>query len=219
MHTLCASHYSVPVCNMLPVKGTSHGAMRHTHTCGCLPVPYRINQPLRAASCIRPQGNLAQAPAPAISRKQRTSVRVQAVVAAPETHLEKGGPGATYGNGAVAKVSSRRSHSMGSCYSSCAWHIATAFGTRKSCGIALMAPSCMLMAYTGNAAAGGSYTLCSSSQQLVHSMQSSARSRTTDIAEPSQTAAANMVAQAAKLYLNVSRKSTGACCLCPCTTM
>jgi hypothetical protein len=41
-------------------------------------------------------------------RRQRSSgLRVSAVAAPPETLLEKGGPGTTYGNGAVAKVCRR----------------------------------------------------------------------------------------------------------------
>lgn len=95
---------------MLPTKGTNLGAKLCSAHKNSKPVLPRLDRAFKPASRTNVNRSAPRPAGPAIQHSRRPCVATQAVAAAPEMLLEKGGPGATYGNGAVAKVSNRRSH-------------------------------------------------------------------------------------------------------------
>lgn len=83
-----------------------------------------------ACSHARPAARSVHSHAPQAPHQQLPSRRraVVRAVAAPESLIEKGGPGATYANGAVAKVqTSVGPHLLGPCFATAAWSAGSSF--------------------------------------------------------------------------------------------
>lgn len=108
--------------NMAPLPAAQAGKLglgQHMKQSFALPL---VQQPVRSCVPCAQHRHAVQAPSASCSSSQpsssssrhvpgsirtRRGVIAQAVAAAPETLLEKGGPGAKYGDGAVVKVRGR----------------------------------------------------------------------------------------------------------------
>lgn len=91
---------------MLPAQTGKLGLGQQLHISQSIPMLRQPQMQCSNRACGRPFTHRSQSVSSSSGRSfSRRSMVAQAVAApAPESLLEKGGPGATYGNGAVAKV-------------------------------------------------------------------------------------------------------------------